>query len=550
LDGRLLVDLQCGVALALLGLSLLAVPRAFLRVVRLQRAASDSSGVLASAATLAGAAVRWLIAPRWIVTMYIGYLLTEQAIELQTASHYGVGSQALYHALFALLPRDHRSLMWVNSVLGVLTIPLWATACARLLGDRRAGAVFALLLALVPLFIKNDNSDANQVPALFWLAGGLVLWDEYLEGGEGGPLLGALSLLALSSIARPEMPALVPALVALATVALAHNRVEPENVPARTRLSDPRLLVGVAVAAALVVPHALHVARSADLLLERDSLPGWSLARVRALGWFLAARNTLLSPTLYPVALVPLAALSLAERDAAARRRRLVVAAMALVALLPYVVDLCRANMARVHVPAALFATMLAAAGAVRLWDRARGVLPRVALVVAVAGTAVPTALRLWRPTNEQAEEVFLREAIARLPRSGGYTLVRLAREDRDRAHPDADFTHHHFPDYLVRPPVGGGNVSSATDWMAQPDFAAPAFFYWGMRCYAEFRPEGTPPPRGEALQPACRAVRERFRLEPVIEREVANRGDVWLEYYGDAPTLRLGLYRILPRTN
>jgi hypothetical protein len=36
--------------------------------------------------------------------------------------------------------------------------------------------------------------------------------------------------------------------------------------------------------------------------------------------------------------------------------------------------------------------------------------------------------------------------------------------------------------------------------------------------------------------------------LEPVFERVIPNRGDVWLEYYGDAPTLKVGLYRIRPR--
>jgi hypothetical protein len=42
--------------------------------------------------------------------------------------------------------------------------------------------------------------------------------------------------------------------------------------------------------------------------------------------------------------------------------------------------------------------------------------------------------------------------------------------------------------------------------------------------------------------------MRRDFLLEPVIEEEVPNRGDVWLDYYGDSPTLRLGLYRIRPR--
>jgi len=42
--------------------------------------------------------------------------------------------------------------------------------------------------------------------------------------------------------------------------------------------------------------------------------------------------------------------------------------------------------------------------------------------------------------------------------------------------------------------------------------------------------------------------MRERFTLDPVIETTTPNRGDVWLEYYGDASQFRLGLYRIRAR--
>ena len=123
-----------------------------------------------------------------------------------------------------------------------------------------------------------------------------------------------------------------------------------------------------------------------------------------------------------------------------------------------------------------------------------------------------------------------------------------MDRANRDRSSPGSDFTHHHFPDYLVRPPEGPGRVSSIRDFIAQPDLDHPAFFYLGMRCYAEFRVPSAPRPHGEALQGACARMRDRFALDPVVERRVKNRGDVWLEYYGDAPELTLGLYRIRRR--
>jgi hypothetical protein len=542
-SGEALSNLRALIALLLLALSVPCLLAATTRALAVWRGEADAPARRLVLAALGAAAVtRWVIAPKQIVTMYIGYLLTEQAIELSAASHYGMGSLALYHALFAVLPHDHRTLIWINAVVGVLTLPFAATFAARYLRSPRAGAVFALLVALTPLFIKNDASDANQVPCLFWLFGGLVLWDEYLDTGARAALAGAAALLTLAASARPEMPVLLPVLLGVLTLGLA---------PPRARLRDPALYLAALVGAILVLPHALHVAGAAAALDDRDSLPGASGGLSRMLG-SLWARDTVLTPGLYPVGLVLLAAVGVAgpllrKESRGALRSRVALLVAAAIALAVYALDLCRANMARVHVPGALLVTMLAAAGLVLLWERLRSAALRGLLVLVVAGSAVPTVRTLWAPTNEQAEEDFLQVALAKLPRQP-YTLVRLDRVDRDRASPGADFTHHHFPDYLVRPPMGPGRVSSIHDFIDQPDLDRPAFFYWGMRCHAEFRNEGTPPPHGEATQPACARMRERFTLVPVVETTVPNRGDVWLEYYGDASQLRLGLYRIEPR--
>ena len=540
-DGELLTNAQCAVALVLLGLALASLPLAVRAALR-TFPAGDPARRLVIAATVGGAAVRWLVAPLWMVTMYIGYLLTEQSIALSPQSHYGIASQALYHAVFGVLPHDHRVLMWTNSVCGVAAIPLWAAVGARLLGDRRIGAAFGLLLAFTPLFIKNDNSDANQVPALLWIAGGLLLWLDYLESGARESLLPSLALLALAAIGRPEMPVLVPLLVV--TVAL--------GSPAPSRLCDPALWAAAAAGALLAVPHLLHVVHAAQSLSDRESLPAMTGGHYAALIPLLWTRNTVLTADLYPIALLPLAAASLYAETPQRLRAVLLVAVTAIVAVALYSFDLCRANMARVHVQGAILVTLLAAAGTVRVWD-ALGRAPsprgaRVTLLAALVASTIPTAFALWAPTNEQQEERTIRRAVAALgQQSNGreYTLVRFARVDRNRESPGSDFTHHHFPDYLVRPPAGQAILASITDWIAEPDLSKPAFFYLGMRCYAEFRTDGTPPPHGETLQPACARLRERFRLEPLFEEEVINRGDVWLEYYGDSPRLRLGLYRI-----
>lgn len=545
MSGETLGNLRSLSALLLLALSVPCLLEAYTRAHRIFAAAEDAAARRLLLGALGAAAIlRWFIAPKQIVTMYIGYLLTQQAIDLSTSSHYGVGSLALYHALFAVLPADHRTLIGVNAVVGVLTLPLAAAFAARLLGSARIGAAFAGMVALTPLFIKNDASDANHVPCLFWMFGGLVLWEEYLSSGRRSSLAAATVLLALAAGARPEMPILLPILLALFTCGLAHGRA---------RLRDPALIVAAITAALLVAPHALHVIGAAGALEDRESLPGAASGGFGRILRSLVLEDTVLTPTLYPAALSALALAGLTLVDAGRGTSRKItylargsLLLAAIVALATYGVDLCRANMARVHVPGALFCTMLAAAGLVALWDRLRRPLARALLLLVTAASAAPTAFTLWAPTNEQAEEDFLREALAALPR-GPFTWVRVDRADRDRRSPGSDFTHHHFPDYLLRPPAAEGRVSSVLDWVDAPDRDRPAYFYWGMRCYAEFRPAGTPPPRGEALQPACAKMRDRFVLEPVIERTVPNRGDVWLEYHGDAPELRLGLYRIGP---
>jgi hypothetical protein len=526
------------VALVLLGLSLVALPRAYVRVYQVwqvSRPASSRLMRLFGVSIAIGAALRWIVAPLWIVTVFIGYRLTQQALELLPVSHYGIGSTALYHALFAVMPRDHASLMRVNSVLGVLALPLFATFAARMLDDRRAGAIFAMLVAITPLFIKNDNSDANHVPCLLWMFGGLVLWEEALETGGKRALAGSVVLLALAGIARPEMPALVPVVVALVTLGVG---------PLKARLKVRGLAVVVVVWALFVLAQILHVSQAIGTLKSRESLVGFNWQTLAEAPSMLLLKNAVLRPNLYPVALLAFAGFALVRP--VRRRRHAAVGLLAVASLAIYSVDVSWANMARVHVPGALFVTMLAASGISRAIEVVRSFWSRIVVVAFVAVSALPSALLLWAPTNEQAEEELIRASLKELP-AGRFTLVRIGADDHDRSR-TTGFTHYHFPDYLVVHPARDGLVLPIRAWEDRPNFDAPAYFYAGVRCYASMRPEGAPPPSGDNLQAPCARMAERFTLEPVVERAIPNRGDVWLDYYGDSPTLRLGLYRIRPR--
>lgn len=526
---------QALVAAALIGASLVAVVAAFRRALSLfsRRELAALASIVAVAATL-----RWFVAPLRIATVFIGYLMTQEAIDLVPIGRYGAGSAALYHALFAWLPHDHLTLERANSIIGVATLPLFAAFVARLTADRRAGLVAAAMVAVIPMFVRNDNSDANNVPCLLWLMGALVLVDEHVERRTLSPLVGATALASLAAICRPEMPALVGGLVALLVWAVSPR---PREIAL-----DRRVWAALACSAAAITPHALHIV--SRLGSEHAGETWLARGRLTDVPTTVLTRSSVVEPRLYPITALALALLGLA-RAPIERRRKVALGLMALLAFTLYVIDLDWANVARVHVPGALLTTALAALGALFVFDASprAGKLSwplRAAVAMTLVGAIIPTGVALFAPTNEEAEEQLIRDVLARLPKSEPYTLIRLDHDDRDRSRDTSSFTHHYFPDYLAK----SATKLSVRELVALGKPPPRTYFFWGMRCHAQFRRRDEPRPSGDNVQPACAEMRERFDLRPVLERDVPNHGDVWLSYYGDAPAMRLGLYEVRER--
>ena len=533
---------QALVAAIALGLCLVALPTA---LVAAARTFDGRQRRWLFAAVVVAALLRWVIAPLEMVTAFVGFKLTEHAISLLPIPHYGVGATALYHALFTFLPADHRTIMAANAVMGVAAVPLAGAWAARLLSDRSAGLLMALLVAVVPLFVRNDTSDALQVPLLLGLLAGATLLAEHVRTGAVEALAGATPLLLFAAITRPEGPLLVALVVAVTLLA-------PGGGP---RLRWALLLGAGAVIVAASTPHLLHCRNAIVALRAHGGLPAFDVRELWGPSSALLQRDVLLRPLSFPVGLTALGLLALARRGPGRRAVDLALALGALVAVAVTAVDLDEGNIDRVQTPAALLWTVLAAGGAARLgawmarlgaraerpagWRRA---LPW-AVVAAALATGLPTVGRLFADSNEATEERLIRASLEVLP-EGPYTLVRLGEEDRREDDPGS--THVHFPDYLFRPPARQGTLRSAASFLADPDLSRPAYFFWGMRCYARFRTHGTPPMHGTDEHPACGMMRGQYGLVAVVEWEVPNRGDVRLPLYGDAPVLRVGLYRIL----
>ena len=78
----------------------------------------------------------------------------------------------------------------------------------------------------------------------------------------------------------------------------------------------------------------------------------------------------------------------------------------------------------------------------------------------------------------------------------------------------EADYTHQHHPDYLVRPPHRNGTTQSITSFIEKADFPrateGPVYFYLGLRCYSQERWNNEPAPP-EYFRPACRRIMKEF---------------------------------------
>ena len=489
------------------------------------------------AAIAAGALLRLVLAPHRLVSLYVGYQLTAQAIALHPLPRYGAAS-ALLHHLVLMAARDHRAILWTHSLLGAAVVPLVAAMAAAAFDrahDRpHVSAGAAWIWALLPPVVAHDNSEANSLPLILWMAAGLVLLFDAITTRNTLRLTGAAALLGLAMLGRPEFVVLVPA-GALVFAGF--------GIAARRTIGDPRRWLALSAIpltlaiVALCVPHIAHVGESAAVLGRFGSLPLGRAPTDTPIG--------LIDPKLYPLAFA-LFALIGAVIPPRARVAGVALLALAGLDVLLTRVDLDRANILRIQVPGALFAAVVAGAGVERFVMLLAPHRRRLALAGVVglwAITAVKSARTSWRATNEDLEESFIRTARAALPSSGGFDLVRLGYGDLERSMGSSP-AHLHFPDYLFASP--SVEVTDIADWERAPRVAdRPAYFYLGVRCYTPEWPWAEQA-RG-AMRPSCARFRDAHRLVPVVERTVIGLGDPFhTQYYPPTPTaMRLGLYRI-----
>jgi hypothetical protein len=521
---RPLLHLQLPVAWVLIALMLPCMALAYARAWPALRFLSRGAGMALVGAVVAGAVLRWVVAPHRLIALYTGYDLTSSALALQPIPRYGAGSFALHHLAMQALGADHRSVLWLHAVLGVASLPLWAAAASRLLGRSRAAVLLVWLLALLPTVVVHDTSEANTVPILWWLAGILVLLIDALDKRRPLELTAAILLAGLCMISRPEQLLLVP--FVMLAVGFAHGG-----------LAGLRWLLAAGWPAAMAVvflclPQAVHVGERAALLKARHSLP---LMQSVSFAWV-----GVVDPLLYPALLWPFTFVAIRERAL----RGLVVAllASATLAFALTWADLCPANIARVQVLGSVLLMIPVALGIeagashlIRGTTRGRALIAG-GVALAIAASFVPPWLNAMEQTPEDQEEAFVREALDKLPEQP-VQLVRLGYGDVDSTH-KGTLVHLYFPDYLFED--RGHRVREARDWRRAPG-PEPAFFFLGVRCYTPERPYRESVPARIPLRPVCREMLDLPGAEVVLQRDLVSPGDPRKTgYYGaeaGAPT-------------
>ncbi len=473
--------------------------------------APDASRLAAGSALVAvacGLAFRLLL-PHLPVMYYMGYHLADTAARLQGIPKYGPGALALYHLVFRVTGTDHVAMMVANSVLGSLT-PLAGGALLARVGLRGWGVAGGIaLLALTPLFVKDATTESLLVPTTLWMLSGLALFLRAREDGRSSTMSLALLHLVLAMLSRPEAVVLVPLCAGLL-------------VPVASRASrDPRprtlaRLAPWAAAAVVLLVRAAQLSVALDVEFARGNHP---VLRDPAGLWSLVPdlwrRDVLLWSSLFPAGVTALAAAGLVLGPRRAAAGALLAAAVAWIAV--SLVDLPYVSIPRVQVPGGVFCALAAGvgvAGVHRLVSRKPWLLVTAgaAVLILVGATMAGTLPGLWAPTNADDEERLLRDARDAIPADRPFILVRRGYDDEP-----VERLHLHYPDYWFEPPARDG-LAVGPDWFDRTDAAGrDVYFVLGTRCYMRRCGETD-------IHPACRRMRERYRLEPVIERTVPVR--------------------------
>jgi dolichyl-phosphate-mannose-protein mannosyltransferase len=433
------------------------------------------------------------------------------------------GWAALVELVYHVLPQDDETIWTLNRVVGALSVPLLYAVMRRRFRDPVAAAGGAAALAVTPLIVRFSASDTPYILLCAAFLGALVAYDNYIESGSIGSFVLALGLLSAAMQLRPEGLWLV---VPAGLLALAHRTPSP-TVLARIRARPA--LVALAICAVLFV--VINAAPAAWAVQDNERY----LDRFVLVGTIMGSPWA--DPNTTPRALAALVIPGVLWALLSQRAGILWLAATLVAWPLNFPATAQYAN-ARYHMVAMYLICGLAGLGGAALLAlagrlRRRAIpAPGLVAVVVVLLAAMPRFDLLWRMWTPQREYEVFRDGLTRVPADCRVVTMKNSM--------DAGFVPF---DYLVP-----GRLVDIPELLADPSPHGCLVYYRCGNCSVEgLVPEADRRRLFEKrLNLACRAIEERFQLEPIVESEIAAvpyRGEI----YARDP-LVVGFYRLRNR--
>ena len=453
-----------------------------------------------------------LAAPTGLVMHYMGYELIEQARLLGVTPKYGPASFQLQHAVLQIGDGTHLSVIAGHQLLASL-LPILAAAWVLRLGcSGRAVAWTSGLVALTPLLVRDAGTESLLVESALWALGAAWLCADYVRSGAPHRAVLAAVWGLLAMLARPEMLATVPLLLA-ATVWLC--RAPP-------RRPHNWAVVGLLVGCCLMVVWWRVQQMNAALTIEqaRGNTPRvFQQGHVALAGQLLRDalwdKNALLWPRFFPAATTFAIGSGLVLATGPARKRLTVLAVLTVAWLLPTALDLPFVSVPRVQAPALLLASVTGGVALAivhgslhAMWAASQSRVVGVLLAGVWLVTAAITVPALWRAGPAQAEEQAIQRAAKMLPAAKA-TVVARGHDDQ----PD-ERIHLAMPRRSWGPNKRAERIGELLNGALRAAPQTPIYAWLGTRCFMR-------PCTESAVHPACAKLREQFTLEPVMTQQV-----------------------------
>ncbi len=450
-----------------------------------------------------------------------------------------VGWEVMVDLLYAVFPAHDETVWTVNRVVGALSVPLLYVVVRRRFADPIVAIGAAATLAVTPLLVRYSASDTPYILLCAAFLGAVVAYDSYAESEAIGAWALALGLLTVAMQLRPDgLWLIVPA--ALLTIAVRRPRMSTSAVAAAVAL----VAVNAAPAAWVVTGYSQGLDLGRHFVLIGSILGSpWAdraitppmLEALVVLGAVAVLYRRRRPELLWLAAAAVALPVHTPATGAYANLDRLWGSAYSVPMAVPLVGDTVTFHQlanARYHIPSMYLACGLVGAGIAGVLGllayltRRKVPVPGVFAIALACGAALPRIDVLHRMWTPQREFDFFREGVAGFdPACRIATLLDVA---------DAGFVPFEY--------LAPHRIVDLAELLEGPSLKGCVVYYRGGNC---FTLDLVPRDQWHDFQmhPVCRAVEERYQLEPVAEARVPAlpfRGEI----YARDP-IPIGFYRL-----